>query len=1246
MPIHLIVALVYILIQFTTFINGQNLIPDTNVPWKAGHAAAFQDPYVIIYGGTTDSKANSTTTTGSNTVWVWNSVNGSWYNAQSLSTNNNGPQIYIKAVDLPSAGQTLILASNTSGGNPPLQKIDSTFWTWNNPGPQNTPSPVSGYTMTIVDNTIYTYGGISVDGNGQRMPGAVQNSLWTLDANSFSWGSGSNGPAITDHSTCYVKSCNCLITFGGTQTGDPGQTTQTVYVYSLSTQSWNLQVRPNSINGASPGPRRLHTATCLSDKMIVFGGGATNPFDSDVWVLDAPNANNLTWIRQNVKGQSPGARMGHSAVYDQNKNKIYVFGGWGGYNQDMYMLDISKTDDWSWTAVPTTGMPSSTSSVDPLVNESVPIGAIVGGVVGGVVFIAAIALIAFLFLRKRKQQRKIEKEAMEKDIDGQSQDDYYWRFGDNVHQQHHRNGNDQYGYEDDYQSYSLNDPNYSNANLMTPYSGNKRMSKALTSKTGTSSTRDSFLRYSDHGGTQSTVMEMVLTPSESNYDNNSFNNIRGSRQSLQASKLLLVHDFDGPGQVPNEYISQKPNEFSVPTSRFSAHKNSNNNNVNINHYASSITATDGAPLSSSMEVLRSIKTDGSGAFGQKNIKVTHSYASDSNNSNNNNDNNNKNNHPYHKINDIQSQDENVGDDDESSIRDESTAPIQYIPGASKQFSIATTVTNSAPSQFQYNNNAIPLTHHQYPSSSVPVAQPVSSQSNRNSENYGSVGGGRISVQSYQPNNNSHHRLSQEQQDESLYDTVSPLDRLATLGQTNGIVYEQQQPSGYFPNINDDNDKSMPPPNNHPTASSILTSNPSSETNNDISVTNSNSHNNSNNNSNNNSKNINNNNTTNVSHSSSTITDSTIDTNKNNSHSNSSDNNNNNNSNSNNTNNNMNQQQQNCLLIAGMLPRRYQIDKSKSSIIGPTNSILFIHKSDNTEQNNPKSNVVVKSFGRREAWERECRTLIKLKSSQVVTLIEVLTIQDDSHIPTPYYHNEQNTSLTTDTSLPNGDEDADEHIKYLTVMERLDETLSTVIRRARPTSVDMKQVTQWSDQTTKIIAKDIIECLIWCHNNGIAFCDLKPSNIMHNIDEAWKLIDFEASRTIGEECVGVITPRYCPPEVARATTYGLEGANGVVATASVDLWALGCVLYELETKRPLFASNIKDETILHFVSHPSSSTPILNNGLRWNDQKELEIPQLERQIRNEHARQLIKILLSRDPLKRGSAEQLLNHPYFN
>ncbi|CAO3584164.1 unnamed protein product [Absidia cylindrospora] len=1178
----------------------------TDVPWKAGHAAVFQDPYVIIYGGTTDAGENNTNVQGTKSVWVWNSQNGSWYDSETL-TNHGGfsPQVFFQAISLPSSGQSLALASNTTGGGSLLQKLDSTVWAWNSPTSTNPPSPASGYTMALLNNTIYTYGGVSVDANGNRMSGAVLNSLSYLDANSFLWSSGSNGPAITDHSTCYIPSCNCLVTFGGTETGNADQATRSVYTYDLGSRSWNLQVNPGSVNGAIPGPRRLHTATCLSDRMIVYGGGTTAPFDSSVWILDASKYPQLTWNRQEIANASfgPGSRMGHSAVLDSNRRRIYIFGGWtGGSNNDrnMYILDIEKS---SWSSVSPTGIPpsSSSSSSSNQNGGSIPVASIAGGVVGGVLGLAAIALAAFFFLRRRKrkqQEQQSEKAGMEKDLDDDhSQDDYYWRYGNGIAGDN--NGND--GYEDDYRTYSLSDPAHSDANLMTPYS-HKRVSKAWTTKTGTTSTRDSFAPRSDTGDVHSSVMEMISSPSTSHHDLAFYySNGPGSRNSLPTSKVLLAHDIDGPGQTPNEYLLQKPNEFSVPASRFAAHND--NNKIRIDHLISSTSpstnTTDiGAPLSSSMEVLRSIKTnDGTGPPGSRNIKVTHTYTPRDD------DNNKSNNSP------------DIDDEDYLSLRDdnEATPPIQYIPGASKQFSIATTVTNSTPSQTQSNTH-VPLTHHQYPSSSVPVAQPISPQHMNADTN---DAGARVSIHSFRPL--SQHHQHHQQQGDGIYDSVSPLDRLATLGHANDILHEERT-ADYFPSPHaDENNKTMTLPANAatPTMPSSTTTPLSNLPTNSPEAT----------------------------CSSTTLTTSTNDTSNSTAGRDSS---------ANNVSGDENRQHP---PIGGMLPRRYKVDNSRSPLYGPANSILFVTKTV-TDEDPSSPDAVVKSFGRREAWERECRTLIKLKSHLVVTLLEVLTIQDERQASPSF---PPSTPLTTPESLnsttseqhpqtpvhgleQNGDDDS---IKYVTVMERLDETLSTAIRRARPASNDHSKPTtpNWTDQHTVSIARDIIECLTWCHEKGVAFCDLKPSNIMHNLDEPWKLIDFEASRTIGEECVGVITPRYCPPEVARATTYGLEGANGVVATASVDLWALGCVLYELETKRPLFASSIKDETILHFVSHPSPATPILNNGLRWNDQKELEIPQLDRHIRNPRLRQLIKTLLARDPAKRGSATQLLSHPYF-
>jgi hypothetical protein len=95
----------------------------------------FQDPHVIIYGGTTDTGANYTNAQGSKSVWVWNSQNGTWYDAQTLSSGTNGfsPQVFFRAVTLPSSGQSLFIASNTSGGGALLQKLDSTVWSWNSP---------------------------------------------------------------------------------------------------------------------------------------------------------------------------------------------------------------------------------------------------------------------------------------------------------------------------------------------------------------------------------------------------------------------------------------------------------------------------------------------------------------------------------------------------------------------------------------------------------------------------------------------------------------------------------------------------------------------------------------------------------------------------------------------------------------------------------------------------------------------------------------------------------------------------------------------------------------------------------------------------------------------------------------------------------------------------------------------------------------------------------------------------------
>ncbi|KAI8350824.1 hypothetical protein B0O80DRAFT_127491 [Mortierella sp. GBAus27b] len=236
-----------------------------------------------------------------------------------------------------------------------------------------------------------------------------------------------------------------------------------------------------------------------------------------------------------------------------------------------------------------------------------------------------------------------------------------------------------------------------------------------------------------------------------------------------------------------------------------------------------------------------------------------------------------------------------------------------------------------------------------------------------------------------------------------------------------------------------------------------------------------------------------------------------------------------------------------------LPARYKLLKSPCPIHGETNDILFAIDSDTQQP------IVIKSFARKEAWERECRMLRRLRGPYIVELKHVATLV---------------LSETDDRSRP-------AKIR-LTILERLDETLAQMLKNARKAKkvalreqarsnevMDLTGVGLYQSGTAldggyiKDIVKGVLRCLSWCHSKRIVYCDLKPSNVMHNRDDPrqqWKLIDMESSRAASEECIGIGTVRYCPPEVARGTTVDKQASDGVTANFSIDLWAFGCLIY--------------------------------------------------------------------------------------
>ena len=88
-----------------------------------------------------------------------------------------------------------------------------------------------------------------------------------------------------------------------------------------------------------------------------------------------------------------------------------------------------------------------------------------------------------------------------------------------------------------------------------------------------------------------------------------------------------------------------------------------------------------------------------------------------------------------------------------------------------------------------------------------------------------------------------------------------------------------------------------------------------------------------------------------------------------------------------------------------------------------------------------------------------------------------------------------------------------------------------------------------------------------HAAGIVHCDLKPANVMLNLDGSVKLTDFgiassfppEVEEETGISVPVVGTPRYMAPEQ-------FASARPI---PQVDLYALGCIAHEMVMGEPLF-----------------------------------------------------------------------------
>ncbi|CAB1450051.1 unnamed protein product [Pleuronectes platessa] len=162
-------------------------------------------------------------------------------------------------------------------------------------------------------------------------------------------------------------------------------------------------------------------------------------------------------------------------------------------------------------------------------------------------------------------------------------------------------------------------------------------------------------------------------------------------------------------------------------------------------------------------------------------------------------------------------------------------------------------------------------------------------------------------------------------------------------------------------------------------------------------------------------------------------------------------------------------------------------------------------------------------------------------------------------------------------------------------------------------------TRLNEEQIATVCEAVLQALAYLHSQGVIHRDIKSDSILLTLDGRVKLSDFgfcaQISKDIPKRKSLVGTPYWMAPEVISKSPYGTE----------VDIWSMGIMVVEMVDGEPPYFSEtpvaamkrLRDE-VAPTVRNVSQVFPVLKDFLDR--------------------------MLTRDPLERASATDLLEHPF--
>lgn len=203
--------------------------------------------------------------------------------------------------------------------------------------------------------------------------------------------------------------------------------------------------------------------------------------------------------------------------------------------------------------------------------------------------------------------------------------------------------------------------------------------------------------------------------------------------------------------------------------------------------------------------------------------------------------------------------------------------------------------------------------------------------------------------------------------------------------------------------------------------------------------------------------------------------------------------------------------------------QYKVERAPVEII-PGSYIAPAEDQDTSEA------LTVKWLSTESEWKREISMLGHLRSP-----IYIVELQALFHVP--------------------GLKD----FPYISIFGPYRQTFSTYLSEATHTSLVLKD-----------ILKSMTNILAWCHKKDIVHLNIQPCSFV--LDDimgqlTWKLWNFNQSYFVGDIIEAPRLSVHTSPEIIQA----FKNQQVVRASLKMDMWSMGCLIFEMFARKPLFGS---------------------------------------------------------------------------